>query len=90
VTASQEITRPPEQISSWPLTALCHNVLPHENRGADEPLMRALLRRVDAVIVHSGEQAALAETLTTAPVQVAALPPHLPHTGPVPPVIPAA
>jgi glycosyltransferase involved in cell wall biosynthesis len=68
--------------------ALCHNVLPHESRGADEPLMRALLRRVDAVIVHSGEQAALAETLTIAPVQVAALPPHLPHTGPVPAAIP--
>ena len=66
------------------VVALCHNVLPHESRGADEPLMRALLRRVDAVIVHSAAQAALAETLTTAPVQVAALPPHLPHTGPVP------
>jgi glycosyltransferase involved in cell wall biosynthesis len=72
------------------VVALCHNVLPHESRGADEPLMRALLRRVDAVIVHSGEQAALAETLTTAPVQVAALPPHLPHTGPGPaPAAPA-
>jgi hypothetical protein len=70
------------------VVALCHNVLPHESRGADEPLMRALLRRVDAVIVHSAGQAALAETLTTAPVQVAALPPHLPHTGPVPAVIP--
>jgi glycosyltransferase involved in cell wall biosynthesis len=66
------------------VVALCHNVLPHESRGADEPLMRALLRRVDAVIVHSAAQAALAETLTTAPVQVAALPPHLPHTGPMP------
>jgi glycosyltransferase involved in cell wall biosynthesis len=65
------------------VVALCHNVLPHESRGADEPLMRVLLRRVDAVIVHSGEQAALAETLTTAPVQVAALPPHLPRTGAV-------
>jgi len=64
------------------VVALCHNVLPHESRGADEPLMRALLRRVDAVIVHSAGQAALAETLTTVPVQVAALPPHLPHPAP--------
>jgi glycosyltransferase involved in cell wall biosynthesis len=70
------------------VVALCHNVLPHESRGADEALMRALLRRVDAVIVHSGEQAALAETLTAAPVQVAALPPHLPPTGPAPAVAP--
>ena len=66
------------------VVALCHNVLPHESRGADEPLMRALLRRVDAVIVQSAAQAALAETLTAAPVQVAALPPHLPYTGPMP------
>jgi len=66
------------------VVALCHNVLPHESRGADEPLMRALLRGVDAVIVHSGEQAALAETLTTAPVQVAALPLHLPRIAPGP------
>ena len=70
------------------VVALCHNVLPHESRGADEPLMRALLRRVDAVVVHSAEQAALAETLTTAPVQVAALPPHLPHSGPAPAGVP--
>jgi glycosyltransferase involved in cell wall biosynthesis len=70
------------------VVALCHNVLPHESRGADEPLMRALLRQVDAVVVHSTEQAALAETLTAAPVQVAALPPHLPHGGPAPAGIP--
>ena len=63
------------------VVALCHNVLPHEHRRLDEPLMKALLRRVDAVIVHSGQEAALAATLTTAPVEVAALPPHLPHTG---------
>src|SRR5262249_15645230 len=35
--------------------------------------------------VHSSQEAALAASLTTVPVQVAALPPHLPHTGPVPP-----
>jgi glycosyltransferase involved in cell wall biosynthesis len=70
------------------VVALCHNVLPHESRGADEPLMRALLRRVDAVVVHSAEQAALAEMLSAAPVQVAALPPHLPHSGLAPPGVP--
>ena len=66
------------------VVALCHNVQPHESRGADEPLMRALLRRVDAVVVHSAAQASLAEALTSAPVQVAALPPHLPPPGRAP------
>jgi len=66
------------------VVALCHNVQPHENRGADEPLMRALLRRVDAVVVHSAAEASRAEALTSAPVQVAALPPHLPPPGRAP------
>ncbi len=64
------------------VVALCHNVLPHEHRRFDQPLMTALLRRVDAVVVHSSEQADLAATLTDRPVEIAALPPHLPHAGP--------
>jgi glycosyltransferase involved in cell wall biosynthesis len=63
------------------VVALCHNVLPHERSFYDEPLMKALLRRVDGVLVHSAEQAALAATLTTVPVEIAELPAHLP-TGP--------
>ncbi|MFG3435944.1 glycosyltransferase family 4 protein [Nonomuraea sp. NPDC047897] len=62
------------------VVALCHNVLPHERKPYDEPLMKALLRRVDAVLAHSEEQAALARTLTSRPVAVAGLPPHLPST----------
>jgi glycosyltransferase involved in cell wall biosynthesis len=61
------------------VVALCNNVMPHERRKLDKPLMTALLRRVDALVVHSGEQADLAAALTAAPVEVAALPPHLPH-----------
>ena len=61
--------------------ALCHNVLPHEGRAFDRPLMRALLRRVDAVIVHSDAEAAVAASLTTAPVQATVMPPHLPGTA---------
>ena len=61
--------------------ALCHNVLPHESRSLDEPLMKALLRRMDALVVHSDEEAALAATLTAAPVEVTALPPHWPGSG---------
>jgi glycosyltransferase involved in cell wall biosynthesis len=63
------------------VVALCHNVLPHERSFYDAPLMRALLRRVDGVLVHSGEQAALAGTLTHRPVTVAEMPAHLPVTG---------
>jgi glycosyltransferase involved in cell wall biosynthesis len=61
--------------------ALCNNVLPHERRKLDRFLMRSLLRRMDALIVHSAEQAASAATLTSAPVEIAALPPHLPDAG---------
>ncbi|SDQ88544.1 glycosyltransferase family 4 protein [Thermostaphylospora chromogena] len=61
-----------------PVTALCHNVLPHERKPYDEPLMKALLRRVDRVLAHSEQQAALARELAPAPVVVAGLPPHLP------------
>lgn len=61
------------------VVALCHNVLPHEGRFFDEPLMRALLRRSDAVLVHSPEEAATAARLASTPVEVAPLPLHLPH-----------
>ncbi|GLW05379.1 glycosyl transferase family 1 [Microtetraspora sp. NBRC 13810] len=63
---------------STPVLALCHNVLPHERKPYDTPLVRALLRRVDRVLAHSEEQAALARSLAPAPVAVAGLPPHLP------------
>ncbi|MEO3871296.1 glycosyltransferase family 4 protein [Nonomuraea sp. B12E4] len=61
--------------------ALCHNVLPHERKPYDEPLMRALLKRVDGALTHSEPQAELARRLTGKPVRVAALPPHLPSTN---------
>ncbi|MBF8194292.1 glycosyltransferase family 4 protein [Nonomuraea sp. K274] len=60
--------------------ALCHNVLPHEPKPYDQPLMKALLKRVDGVLTHSEQQAALAGGLTGKPVSVAGLPPHLPST----------
>ncbi|MEV4468913.1 glycosyltransferase family 4 protein [Nonomuraea salmonea] len=60
--------------------ALCHNVLPHERKPYDEPLMKALLKRVDGVLAHSEQQAELACGLTSKPVSVAGLPPHLPST----------
>jgi glycosyltransferase involved in cell wall biosynthesis len=66
-----------------PVVALCHNVLPHERKPYDAPLVKALLRRADRVLAHSEEQAALARDLSPAPVAVAALPPHLPARGEV-------
>ncbi len=60
------------------VVALCHNVLPHERRRLDEPMVRALLRRMDAVLVHSRDEAALVSARTSAPVEVVALPLHLP------------
>ena len=63
--------------------ALCHNVLPHERKPYDTPLMKALLRRVGGVLVHSEPQAALARELGPAPVTVAEMAPHLP-VSPVP------
>ena len=61
-----------------PVVALCHNVLPHERKPYDEPLMKRLLRKVDGVLVHSEAQAGLARDLTTRPVRVAEMPAHLP------------
>ncbi|TKK88411.1 glycosyltransferase family 4 protein [Herbidospora galbida] len=61
--------------------ALCHNVLPHETKPYDRPLMKALLKRVDGVLAHSEAQAALARELGQPFVKVAPLPPHLPSAG---------
>jgi D-inositol-3-phosphate glycosyltransferase len=35
------------------VVALCHNVLPHEARRIDAPLIRSVLRRADGVLVHT-------------------------------------
>jgi glycosyltransferase involved in cell wall biosynthesis len=59
--------------------ALCHNVLPHERKPYDVPLMRRLLRRADGALVHSAQQAQLARDLAPdTPVRTAVLPAHLP------------
>jgi glycosyltransferase involved in cell wall biosynthesis len=58
--------------------ALCHNVLPHERKFFDVPLTKAVLSRVDQVLVHTPSQADLARELTSAIVVAAEMPPHLP------------
>jgi glycosyltransferase involved in cell wall biosynthesis len=63
------------------VVALCHNVLPHERKPYDEPLMRRLLRKVDGVLVHTDAQADVARGLTSRPVRVAEMAAHLPSPG---------
>jgi glycosyltransferase involved in cell wall biosynthesis/SAM-dependent methyltransferase len=63
------------------VVALCHNVLPHEQRPGDRQLTRAVLSRVDGVVTHTPEQAALARTVTRARVEAVPLPATLPGKG---------
>jgi glycosyltransferase involved in cell wall biosynthesis len=73
------------------IVAVCHNVLPHERRLTDRPLMGALLSRLNGVVVHAPAQIELARRFTRASVLLAALPPHLPEPAqgpagsPIPP-----
>jgi glycosyltransferase involved in cell wall biosynthesis len=64
------------------VVALCHNVLPHERKPYDMPLMRRLLKGADGALVHSAQQAQLARDLAPGtPVRTAGLPAHLPTPG---------
>src|SRR5690606_24448557 len=54
---------------------IAHNVLPPAPHPGDRGLMRTLLQRVDATIVHSGDQARLARELGGDHVVVTDLPP---------------
>ncbi len=60
---------------------ICHNVLPHERRPGDVPLVKTLLKKADTVITHSAAQAAQARELAPgATVRAVTMPPHLPAT----------
>lgn len=50
---------------------IAHNVLPQQSRPGDSALVRSLFERVDAVMVHSHEQARRAHDLHAARVSVA-------------------
>ncbi|MCO5969213.1 glycosyltransferase family 4 protein [Actinoallomurus soli] len=64
------------------VVALCHNVLPHERKPYDVPLMRRLLKGADGALVHSAQQAQLARDLAPGTtVRTAVLPAHLPTPG---------
>lgn len=65
------------------VVALSHNVLPHESRAVDRPLVRLLLGQVDGVLVHTAAEAAVARGLTSAAVATATLPAALPVATPV-------
>ncbi len=66
------------------VVVLAHNVLPHEPKPGDEPLVRRLFASADAVLVHTPQQASLARSLGADLVREAALPPHLPGGEPTP------
>jgi glycosyltransferase involved in cell wall biosynthesis len=72
------------------VVALCHNVLPHERGRTDVRLTRAVLRRADALLVHSEAERDKAAALVPVPAEVTPLPPlaltastapSAPHTG---------
>lgn len=63
---------------------IAHNVLPHESHPGARQLVESLVERVDAVVVHSDEQARLATTLGAHHVRQLDLPPHLPGGDPEP------
>jgi glycosyltransferase involved in cell wall biosynthesis len=62
------------------VVVVAHNVLPHERHRGDARFVGALLSRADAVLVHSAELAALAQTVVKgrADILVEEIPPHLP------------
>lgn len=73
--------------------AIVHNVLPHEPHPGARALVRRLLRSVDRVLVHSRQQADLAQQVGGAAaspavalrdLRVVPLPPHLPGGPPAP------
>lgn len=66
------------------VVVIAHNVLPHEPHPGDGRLVRALLARSDAVVVHSDEQAKVAAGLGARRVREVDLPPHLPGGPPQP------
>lgn len=66
------------------IAVLAHNVLPHESHPGSRGLVATLLRRADAVLVHTVEQAETARELGAREVLVAAMPPHLPGGPPAP------
>ena len=50
--------------TSIPVVMLCHNVLPHEARKVDRPLVKAVLRRATGILVHTtGEEESARELL---------------------------
>jgi glycosyltransferase involved in cell wall biosynthesis len=69
-------------LGSTKTAVICHNVLPHERRPGDVPLVKTLLNRADTVITHSAAQAAQAKGLAPgATVRTVTMPPHLPATS---------
>lgn len=57
---------------------ICANAVPHERRPGDRVLMSSLMRAAAAVVVHTPAEGDALREITSRPVAVAPLPPHLP------------
>jgi len=57
---------------------LAHNVLPHERSLLDRSMVRNLFQAADRVVTHSEAEGNLARSLTSTPVAVTAMAPHMP------------
>jgi glycosyltransferase involved in cell wall biosynthesis len=63
------------------VVVICANAVPHESRPGDRMLMSWLMRAAGAVLVHTDAEHDAVRALTSHPVAVAPLPPHLPETA---------
>ena len=61
-----------------PVVVLCHNVLPHEARSVDKPLVRTVLRRADGVLVHTASEQERAREVLDRPLEPVAVAPMAP------------
>lgn len=64
--------------SSCRTAIVCHNALPHESSRWDEPLVGALFRSADLVVVHSDAEGHAVARLTNTPIRIAKLAPFMP------------
>jgi glycosyltransferase involved in cell wall biosynthesis/SAM-dependent methyltransferase len=61
------------------VVVVSHNVLPHERRKLDKLAVSFLFNAADRIVTHSETEAAIARTLTRAPVVSAPIAPFLPE-----------
>jgi glycosyltransferase involved in cell wall biosynthesis len=61
-----------------PTAVICHNVLQHDGKPGDKQLAEGFFQRVDRLIVHTADQAAIARQLTRKTIITSPLPTFIP------------